>query len=158
MFAAEIRWLASGPMLKMKGTLDRDWAAQARSLVTKGVIPAGLIVDLTEVSYIDTAGEDLLRWSASMGAEFAADISTPSRLWTAAFAASGEHTAGQAAAAKVRVRRPHERLRSTIRSRLTRLNVFGDRGVLLRKDLCKALTIVLNSRCCSSSARDAYCA
>ena len=73
MFAAEIRWLTSGPTLKMKGTLDRDWAAQARSLVTKGVIPAGLIVDLTDISYIDAAGEDLLKWLASIGAEFAAD-------------------------------------------------------------------------------------
>ena len=73
MLAAEIRWLASGPTLKMKGTLDRDWAAQARSLVRKDVIPAGLLVDLTEVSYIDTAGEDLLKWLASMGAEFTVD-------------------------------------------------------------------------------------
>ena len=73
MLAAEIRWLASGPTLKMKGTLGRDWAAQAGSLVRKDVIPAGLLVDLTEVSYIDTAGEDLLKWLASMGAEFTAD-------------------------------------------------------------------------------------
>jgi ABC-type transporter Mla MlaB component len=112
MFAAEIRWLASGPMLKMKGTLDRDWAAQARSLVTKGVIPAGLIVDLTEVSYIDTAGEDLLKWLASMGAEFAADniyaVNVCERLHLPLLE---NMTAGQAAAAKVRARRPHERFR-----------------------------------------------
>jgi ABC-type transporter Mla MlaB component len=112
MFAAEIRWLASGPMLKMKGTLDRDWAAQAWALVTKGVIPAGLIVDLTEVSYIDTGGEDLLKWLASMGAEFAADniyaVNVCERLHLPLLE---NMTAGQAAAAKVRARRPHERFR-----------------------------------------------
>lgn len=55
----------------MKGSLVRDWAMQARSLVPGNVIPKGLIVDLTDVSYIDTAGEDLLKWLSSIGAEFA---------------------------------------------------------------------------------------
>jgi ABC-type transporter Mla MlaB component len=112
MFAAEIRWLASGPTLKMKGTLNRDWAAQARSLVTKAVIPAGLIVDLTEVSYIDTAGEDLLKWLASMGAEFAADniyaVNVCERLHLPLLE---NMTARQSAAAEVRACRPRERFR-----------------------------------------------
>ena len=72
MFRAEIQWLAGGSTLKMEGRLVRDWAAQARSLVTKDVIPEGLIVDLTDVSYIDSAGEDLLKWLGSIGAQFAA--------------------------------------------------------------------------------------
>ena len=73
MFRAEIRWLADGPTLKMEGSLVRDWAEQARSLVTKNVVPEGLIIDLTEVSYIDSAGEQLLKWLGSLGAEFVAD-------------------------------------------------------------------------------------
>jgi anti-anti-sigma regulatory factor len=73
MFRAEIRWLADGPVLKMKGSLVRDWAEQARFLVTKDVVPKGLIVDLTEVSDIDSAGEQLLKWLGSLGAEFVAD-------------------------------------------------------------------------------------
>jgi hypothetical protein len=60
-------------MLKIRGRLVRGWAAQARSLVTKTVIPERLIADLTDVSYIDAAGEDLLKWLGSVGAEFAAD-------------------------------------------------------------------------------------
>ncbi len=54
MFRAEIQWLASGPTLKMEGRLVADWAEQARCLVTKDVLPKGLIVDLTEVSYVDS--------------------------------------------------------------------------------------------------------
>jgi ABC-type transporter Mla MlaB component len=70
MFRAEIQWLASGPTLKLEGRLVTDWAEQARCLVTKDVLPKGLLVDLTEVSYVDSAGEQLLKWLASVGAVF----------------------------------------------------------------------------------------
>ena len=72
MFRAEIQWLASGPTLKLEGKLVADWAEQARCLVTKDILPEGLIVDLTEVSYIDSVGEQLLKWLASVGAVFVA--------------------------------------------------------------------------------------
>lgn len=70
MFRAEIRWLATRPVLKMEGRLVADWAEQARLLVTKEVVPKLLVVDLSELSYIDYAGEQLLKWLASLGAEF----------------------------------------------------------------------------------------
>ena len=72
MFRAEIRWLENGPTLKMEGKLAGDWAQQARDLVTKDLVPKGLVVDLTEVSYVDSAGEQLLKWLASVGAVFVA--------------------------------------------------------------------------------------
>jgi ABC-type transporter Mla MlaB component len=72
MFRAEIRWLENGPTLKMEGKLAGDWAEQARDLVTKDLVPKGLVVDLTEVSYVDSAGEQLLKWLASVGAVFVA--------------------------------------------------------------------------------------
>ena len=72
MLRAEIQWLASGPTLKLEGKLIADWAEEARRLVTKDVLPKGLIVDLTEVSYIDTVGESLLSWLGSVGAAFVA--------------------------------------------------------------------------------------
>jgi ABC-type transporter Mla MlaB component len=72
MFRAELQWLASGPTLKLEGKLVADWAEQARCLVTKDVLPKDLIVDLTEVSYVDSVGEQLLKWLASAGAVFIA--------------------------------------------------------------------------------------
>ncbi len=72
MFRAEIRWLYKGPTLKMAGKLAGDWAGEARDLVTKDVVPKGLIVDLTDVSYVDSVGEELLKWLASVGAVFVA--------------------------------------------------------------------------------------
>jgi len=71
MFRAEIKWLASGPTLKLEGKLVADWA-EAGCLVTKDVLPKGLIVDLTDVSYIDSLGDWLLKWLASDGAVFVA--------------------------------------------------------------------------------------
>jgi len=70
MFRAEILWLENGLTLKMYGRLVADWAEQARRLVTSEVVPTGLIVDLTEVSYVDSAGERLLTWLSSVGAVF----------------------------------------------------------------------------------------
>ena len=70
MFRAEIRCLGNGPILKMEGRLVADWAEQAKLLVTKEVVPKLLLVDLSELSYVDCAGERLLKWLASLGAEF----------------------------------------------------------------------------------------
>jgi hypothetical protein len=75
MFRAELQWLAT---LKLEGKLVADWAEQARCLVTKDVLPKGLIVDLTDVSYVDSAGERLLSWLGSVGAVFVASgVYTP---------------------------------------------------------------------------------
>ncbi|HZW92836.1 MAG TPA: hypothetical protein VFF64_07780 [Candidatus Eremiobacteraceae bacterium] len=72
MFRAEILWLANGPTLKMEGRLVGEWAEQARYLVTTDVVPKGLIVDLTEVSCVDSACERLLSRLGSVGAVFVA--------------------------------------------------------------------------------------
>ena len=72
MFRAEILWLANGPTLKMDGKLVGDWAKQARDLVTADIVPKGLSVDLTDVTYVDSAGERLLSWLGSVGAVFVA--------------------------------------------------------------------------------------
>jgi hypothetical protein len=55
----------------LEGRLVADWAEQAQHLITKDVLPKGLIVDLTEVSYVDPVGEQMLKWLASTGAMFA---------------------------------------------------------------------------------------
>ncbi|MGO9405368.1 MAG: hypothetical protein ACLPVW_18060 [Terriglobales bacterium] len=72
MFRAEIHQLANGPTLKMEGRLVGDWAEQAKSLVTKASVPKGLIVDLTDVTYVDSVGEQVLNWFKSIGAAFLA--------------------------------------------------------------------------------------
>jgi hypothetical protein len=71
-FRAEILWLANGPILEMDGKLVGDWAEQARDMLTIDVVKKGLIVDLTDVTYVDSAGARLLSWLGNVGAVFAA--------------------------------------------------------------------------------------
>jgi len=73
MFRAELRWMANGLTLKMDGKLVGEWAEEAMRLITTRVVPKGLIVDLTDVCYVDSAGECLLSWLASVGAVFEAN-------------------------------------------------------------------------------------
>jgi hypothetical protein len=56
----------------MEGNLVGQWAEEARSLLTNGPGPRGLVVDLTDVSYVDYVGEKVLTWFASIGACFMA--------------------------------------------------------------------------------------
>ena len=72
MFRAELDRLADGSLLKMEGRLVGEWADEARSLVLRAPAPKRLIVDLTDVSYVDAVGEQVLTWLSSLGAKFVA--------------------------------------------------------------------------------------
>ena len=72
MFRAQIHQMADGPTLKMEGCLVAEWAKEAKSLLTDGPVPKGLIVDITDVCHIDAVGEQVLAWLASIGASFMA--------------------------------------------------------------------------------------
>ena len=72
MFRAQIYQSAGGATLKMEGSLVGKWAEEAKSLVTSSPVPKGLIVDMTDVSYVDSVGEQVLAWLASVGSSFMA--------------------------------------------------------------------------------------
>lgn len=72
MFRAQICELANGPTLTLEGKLVGAWAEQALTVFSKDKVPKGLIVDLTDVSYIDPIGEQVLKWFCSIGAQFVA--------------------------------------------------------------------------------------
>jgi hypothetical protein len=75
MFRAEFHQLAEGTTLGLEGRFVGEWAEQAKSLVTKGSVPTKLVIDLTEVSYVDSVGERVLIWFGSIGALFVAETS-----------------------------------------------------------------------------------
>lgn len=72
MFRAELKQLVDGAMLKMEGRLVGEWAREAKSLLSCGPVPKRLLVDLTDVSYVDVVGEQVLTWLRSIGARFVA--------------------------------------------------------------------------------------
>ena len=73
MFRAELDRLADGSLLKMEGRLVGEWADEAKALVLRGPAPKRLIVDVSEVSYVDAVGEQVLTWLSSLGAKFIAN-------------------------------------------------------------------------------------
>ena len=72
MFRAELKQLVDGSILKMEGRLVGEWAGEAKSLLSRVPVPKKLLVDLTDVSYVDVEGEKVLTWSRSIGARFVA--------------------------------------------------------------------------------------
>jgi hypothetical protein len=73
MLKAELQNSGSGTTLLLQGRLVGLWADSIMSLVKPGSPPSRLLVDLTEVTYVDASGEAVLEWLATVGAEFAAE-------------------------------------------------------------------------------------
>lgn len=59
--------------LHMEGRFVAKFAEDARDLILHCKVPSGLIVDLSDVSFVDAVGEDVLRWFGRIGALFLAD-------------------------------------------------------------------------------------
>ena len=72
MFRAELIQCGDESILKIEGRLVGDWADEVRALTTRAPFAKRLIVDLTEVTYVDALGEQLLTWLSSLGARFVA--------------------------------------------------------------------------------------
>ncbi len=59
--------------LKLEGRLVGPWAVQVKSLVSRHFVPRGLVVDISEVTYADSFGEQLLIWLRDLHATFVAE-------------------------------------------------------------------------------------
>jgi hypothetical protein len=63
--------------LRLEGRLVGEFAKAARDLVTRCKIPVRLVVNLSEVTFVDLMGEEVLSWLARIGAEFVAENCYP---------------------------------------------------------------------------------
>lgn len=59
--------------LRMEGRFVGQFAEDARELVARCKIPAELMVDLSEVSFVDAVGEEVLSWLGRIGGFFLAE-------------------------------------------------------------------------------------
>jgi len=73
MFRVETYPGVDAVVMKLEGQLRGDYAEYARTLVTSCDTGARLVVDLTDVTYVDSVGEDVLSLFGRVGAEFIAD-------------------------------------------------------------------------------------
>ena len=72
MFRVEIRDSADTVLLELEGRFTGDDAEQTRMLAARCAARGKLLVDLTEVEFIDAAGEEVLSSLGKLGAEFVA--------------------------------------------------------------------------------------
>ena len=63
--------------LRLEGRLVGEFAQDARDLVTRCKIPLRLVVNLSEVTFVDLTGEEVLLWLARIGGEFVAENCYP---------------------------------------------------------------------------------
>lgn len=59
--------------MRIEGRFVHEFAEHARTLVGQSIVPSKLVVDLSEVSFVDTVGEEVLLWFKNIGVRFAAE-------------------------------------------------------------------------------------
>ena len=59
--------------LRMEGRFVRDFAEHARTLIGDSKVPSKMVVDLSEVSFVDAIGEEVLLWFKEIGLTFIAE-------------------------------------------------------------------------------------
>jgi hypothetical protein len=63
--------------LRLEGRLVGEFAEDARDLVSRCKIPLRLVVNLSEMTFVDVMGEEVLLWLARIGGEFVAENCYP---------------------------------------------------------------------------------
>jgi len=77
MLRVEFQDVANAFTLRVQGRLAGIFAEEVRKLVGQQEMPRKLVVDLSDVTFVDTVGEQVLDWLGRIGAEFVADSSYP---------------------------------------------------------------------------------
>ena len=63
--------------MRLQGRVVGPFAKDTRDLVTRCKIPLRLVVNLSEVTFVDAVGEEVLSWLGRIGGEFVAENCYP---------------------------------------------------------------------------------
>src|ERR1700691_3575253 len=63
--------------MRLQGRFVGPFAKDTKDLVTSSKIPLRLVVNLSEVTFVDATGEEMLSWLARGGGEFVAENCYP---------------------------------------------------------------------------------
>jgi hypothetical protein len=63
--------------MRLQGRFVGPFAKDTRDLVTRTKIPPRLVVNLSEVTFVDAVGEEMLSWLARIGGRFIAETCYP---------------------------------------------------------------------------------
>jgi hypothetical protein len=61
--------------VKVEGRFVAAFAENARDMMARCAMPRTLVIDLSEVTFVDSAGEEVLSWLGGIGGEFVAESS-----------------------------------------------------------------------------------
>jgi hypothetical protein len=73
MLRAETQDSANALIVRLEGRFTGDGAEEVRMLVARSNTEKGLVVDLTEVTFVDSVGEATLSFFGRLGAKFVAE-------------------------------------------------------------------------------------
>jgi hypothetical protein len=77
MLRVEFKDVGNTVTMRLEGRFVGPFAKDTRNLVTRRKIPLRLVVNLSEVTFVDAVGEEVLSWLARVGAEFVAENCYP---------------------------------------------------------------------------------
>jgi hypothetical protein len=77
MLRVEYQDIGDTVTMRLEGRFVGEFAKDARDLVTRCKIPLRLVVNLSEVTFVDVMGEEVLLWLARIGGEFVAENCYP---------------------------------------------------------------------------------
>jgi hypothetical protein len=77
MLRAECRDVGNTLTIRLEGRFVGPFAEDTRNLVTRSKVSQRLVVNLSEVTFVDAVGEEMLSWLARIGGRFVADNCYP---------------------------------------------------------------------------------
>ena len=77
MLRVEYHDLGNTVTMRLEGRFVGEFAQDAWDLVTRCKIPVRLVVNVSEVMFVDAMGEEVLLWLARIGGEFVAENCYP---------------------------------------------------------------------------------
>jgi hypothetical protein len=77
MLRVEFQDVGETVTMRLEGRFVGPFAEDTRGLLTRCKVPVRLIVNLSEVTFVDALGEEMLSWLARIGGEFIADNCYP---------------------------------------------------------------------------------
>jgi hypothetical protein len=77
MLRVEFQDVGKTVTMRLEGRFVGPFAQDTRDLVTRCKIPQRLVVNLSEVTFVDAVGEEVLSWLARIGGEFDAENCYP---------------------------------------------------------------------------------
>jgi hypothetical protein len=77
MLHVEYQDVGEAVTMRLEGRFVGPFAEGTRDLLTRCKVPPRLVVNLSEVTFVDAVGAEMLSWFARIGGEFIADNCYP---------------------------------------------------------------------------------